>query len=329
MPGGGRKLGMSIFRRSGLLLLAILALTALLATAAAVAAPRLPQGHARLVAQRKAPAATRIGLGASRAVTAAPLPKRKPATVAALPAPAPVAAAPAPKAPPSLLFNASKLSDFYLSQSAPGAVTEVPDPAGSGQTVFKLTVGDGDVYPITPTRDPRAELISPGTIENGDEFWFSSKFFLPAEFPSSVPGWLNLMQQFGYPWSGSPPWHVEVNGTHIQWTRNQTYGWDVPWQMPLAKNQWVTVMVHERFASDGFVEMWVNGQQVTFFAGGTYNPSHVAPTNRLAMATMDSSNNQAGNSIFLQSYRKAGMFPSVTTYEGPLSIGNTRTDVGG
>ena len=64
-------------------------------------------------------------------------------------------------------------------------------------------------------------------------------------------------------------------------------------------------------------------------AGGTYNPSHVAPTTRLAMATMDSSNNLGGNSIFLQSYRKAGMFPSVTTYEGPLSIGETRAQVGG
>ncbi|MFN8163981.1 MAG: heparin lyase I family protein [Solirubrobacterales bacterium] len=235
------------------------------------------------------------------------------------------AAAPLPE---GLLFKATHLSDFWLRQAAPGALSEVPDPAGSGETVFKLTVGDSDMLNITP--NPRAEMLSPSTIKAGDELWWSAKFFLPADFPASVPGWLNLLQgPYGSPFAGSPPWHVEVNGDHIQWARNSTYRWDVPWQMPLVRNSWVSVMVHERFASDGFVEMWVNGQPITFFGSGTYNPNHVAPTQHLAMATMDSSNNGATNSIYLQSYRKAGMFPSLTVYQGPLAIGTTRASVGG
>jgi Ca2+-binding RTX toxin-like protein len=227
-----------------------------------------------------------------------------------------------------LLSNATHLSDFWLMQAAPGAISEVPDPAGSGETVFKLTVGDSDMLNISP--NPRAQLASPSNIRAGDEFWWSAKFFLPADFPASIPGWLNLLEgPYGSPFNGSPPWQIAVNGNHIQWARNSTYGWDVPWQMPLVRNSWVSVMMHERFAPDGFVEMWVNGEPITFFGSDTYNPNHVAPTQHLAMQTMDSSNNGATNSIYLQSYRKLGMFPSLTVYQGPLEIGTTRASVGG
>jgi hypothetical protein len=229
---------------------------------------------------------------------------------------------------PDVIFSGRHLSDFWLNQSAPGAITEVPDPAGSGETVFKFAVGDGDMTNITP--NPRGELLSPSTIASGQEFWFASKFFLPAEFPSSVPGWMNVMQgPYGEPFEGPPPWHIEINGSHIQWMRNGTYNWDVPWQMPLVKNSWVSVMVHERFGADGWVEMWVNGQPIDFFGSGTYNPDGVAPTTRLEMATMDASNNGSTNSVYLQSYRKAGMFSSLTSYDGPLTIGRTMASVGG
>jgi hypothetical protein len=229
---------------------------------------------------------------------------------------------------PDVLFSGAHLRDFWVNQSAPGAISEVPDPAGSGQTVFKFTVGDNDMTNITP--NPRGELLSPSTISAGQELWWSGKFFLPADFPSSVPGWMNVMQgPYGEPWDGPPPWHLEVKDNHIQWTRNSTYDWDVPFQMPLVKNAWVSVMVHERFGADGWIEMWVNGQPIAFFGSGSYNPGHVSPTTHLAMQTMDGSNDGGTNSIYLQSYRLKGMFSTVTTYEGPLTIGRTRASVGG
>jgi hypothetical protein len=194
--------------------------------------------------------------------------------------------------------------------------------------VFKFTVGDNDMTNISP--NPRGELLSPSNISSGAEFWWSTKFMLPSEFPSSVPGWVNLMQgPFGTPFEGSPPWEVQVVGEHIQWTRNATYKYDVPWQMPLVRGAWVTVTAHERFASDGWVEMWINGTPVTFFGSGTYNPNHVAPTQRLAMATMDASNDGGTNSLYLQQYRKKGMFPSLTTYTGGLQIGKSKAAVEG
>ena len=60
-----------------------------------------------------------------------------------------------------LLFKAEHLNEFWLNQSAPGAVTEVANPTGGGESVFQMTVKNSDVYPITPTENPRAELLSP------------------------------------------------------------------------------------------------------------------------------------------------------------------------
>jgi len=232
--------------------------------------------------------------------------------------------------PPDLLFKGTHIGDFQMNQSAPGAVTEVADPAGSGESVFKMTVNNKDVAPVTPTGDPRAQLLSPSIIKPGDEFWWSSKFFLPADFPSSVPGWLTVMEgPYGPPFEGTPPWHLEVNGSHIQWSRNGTYGWDVPWQMPLVRGSWVNVLLHDRFGTEGFVEMWINGQQVSFFEPGSYNPNHESETQRLAMKTMDSSNNGGANFAVIQSYRKLGMFESVSLFQGPMEIGKTRASVGG
>lgn len=244
------------------------------------------------------------------------------------PEPEPEPEEPGPAPPP--LFLGDEIRDFWLNQSAPGAVSEVPDPAGGGGTVFEMTVSDQDVYPITPTGNPRAQLVMPATIEPGDEFWWSASFYLPADFPSSVPGWLNLLQgPFGEPFTGSPPWQIQVAGSQLRWARNETYNWDVPWQMPLVKNAWVHVLVHDRFGGDGFVEMWIDGHRVTFFPGGTYNPSGIAPTTHLTMQTRDGSNDEASNSLYLQSYRQLGMFQSVTVYEGPLRMGTTRASVEG
>jgi hypothetical protein len=228
-----------------------------------------------------------------------------------------------------LLFSATRLSHFWLRQSAPGAITEAADPAGSGEIVFKSVVSDADSYPVTPTENPRAEMLSPPAIEAGDEIWWSTKVFLPADFPASTPNFVTLLQgPYGQPWSGTPPFHVEANGGVLKWQRNSTYDWDIPWQMPLVRNQWVSFLIHERFGYDGWFEMWVNGQPVTFFAGDTHNPNDVAPTQRLDMQTMDSSNNALPNSIYLQSYRKKGMFSSLTVFHGPLKIGTTRASIG-
>jgi hypothetical protein len=227
----------------------------------------------------------------------------------------------------NLLFDGSKIGD-YVNQSAPGAVDEVANPVGGGESVFEMTVSNSDVFPITPTENPRAQLMSPPIFTRGEEFWMSMKFLLPADFPSPVPGWLTVLQgPYGPPYAGTPPWHISASGNYLEWSRNRTYGGDIPWQMPLVRGGWVSVLLHERFASNGWVEMWVDGQPITFFGSGTSDPNEIAPTQRLTMKTVDSSNDGGPNSAYIQSYRQAGMLSSVSLYQAPLLIGTTRSSV--
>ncbi|HEY1853614.1 MAG TPA: heparin lyase I family protein, partial [Solirubrobacterales bacterium] len=233
-----------------------------------------------------------------------------------------------PASTPGLIFSGSKVNEFWLNQSAPGAVTEVPDPAGSGETALKMTVSNRDVAPITPTNGPRAQLLSPAVIEPGDEFWWSGKFFLPQNFPSNVPDWLNIVEgAYGPPFDGSPPFEIEVSGDAIRWQRNSDYEWDIPWEMPLTRDSWVSFLVHERYASDGFVELWINGEPITFFQNTSFNPNHEGQTNRLQMQTMDASNDEGPNFVVIQNYRPPGMFNSVSLYQGAMKLGSTRASV--
>jgi hypothetical protein len=228
------------------------------------------------------------------------------------------------------IFTGAKIKDFSLTQAAPGAITEVADPAGGSEKVLKMTVSNKDVAPITPTENPRAQLLTPDLIKSGQEFWLQTKFFLPQDFPSSVPGWMALVEIYGEPFGGSSPWQIDIEGNNISWTRNRTYKYDTPWQMPISKGRWITILLHERFAADGWTEMWVDGAPVKFFSGGSYNPNKVAATEHLPMQTMDSSNNgSSGNAAKIMNYRQAGMFESTTIYFGALRIGTTRASVGG
>ena len=208
-------------------------------------------------------------------------------------------------------------------------MTEVADPLGSGQTVFKLTVSDKDVYPASPFSNPRADAVAPALIDQGEEFWMKTKFLLPTSFPSSVPKWISLITIAGPPYEGSRPWEIGISGEGIRWQRNGTYSWDIPWEMPLQRGRWISVLLHERFDGEGkgWVEMWIDGERITFFGAPTYNPLKIAKTTQLNMSTMDSSNNGGSNMAMLMNSRPTGMFESATVYYGPLKIGTQRADV--
>lgn len=235
--------------------------------------------------------------------------------------------------PAGLLFDGSSIGNYGI-ESAPHAITEVPDPTGGGETVFKMTVADDDVYPLTPTDNPRAQALSPAMIEPGDEFWLSAKFMIPAEFPF-VSGWMSLVSIYGPPFEGSSPWQISVNQNEFRWMRED--GRNIPWHTPLVKGVWQTVVLHERFGTDGFVEMWWNGRRVTFFdpsagtieGGGNINPDHEPPTDHLVMSTMDQTNDGGPNSAKIMQYREAGMFGTASVYFGPLMLGATRAAVEG
>ncbi|HWB68934.1 MAG TPA: heparin lyase I family protein [Solirubrobacterales bacterium] len=231
-----------------------------------------------------------------------------------------------------LLFSGSKIDDFADNQSAPGAVSEVPNPAGGEGKVLKMTVSNSDVAPITPTDNPRAQLVTPAFVEPGDETWWHTSFYLPKDFPREVPGWLTVLEgPYGAPYDGSPPVSLSVDEDEIRFQRGDTYKYDVPWHAPIERGKWIDVLFHTRFGSNGFVELWINGQQVTFFDSpgdrNSFNPFHEAATQRLEMETRDHTNDGGPNFFVIQNYRKAGMFNSLTVYHGPTQIGTTREAV--
>jgi hypothetical protein len=213
-------------------------------------------------------------------------------------------------------------------QAAPGAITVVPDPLDSGEASFRFRVDEQDVFPVTPTDDPRAQALLPPVIEPGDEFWLGTRLLLPDDFPS-VPGWMSLISVYGPPFAGSSPWQIGIDRDELRWQRNAHSSYDVPWRMPVVKGRWIEILVHQRFAADGWVEMWVDGERVNFFPAGNYNPDGHAETDRLAMATVDSSNDGGANSAKIMQYREAGMFDSATVYFGALRVAGSRDAVGG
>lgn len=211
-------------------------------------------------------------------------------------------------------------------EAAPGAISVVPDPLGGDDKVFRFTVDEGDVYPVTPTEDPRAQALLPSTIDPGEELWLRMSIMVPDDFPS-LPGWMTLAQVYGPPFDGPSPWQLGIRGDQLMWQRNGTYGYDIPWQMRLPRRRWVEVLMHQRFAPDGWVEMWIDGERVTFFDAGSFNPNGAPATQRLEMATVDSSNGEGPNHAKIMQYREAGMLDSATVFFGALKVGATRAAV--
>jgi hypothetical protein len=229
-----------------------------------------------------------------------------------------------------LLFDGVHIRDFANIEAAPHAITEVADPLGGGRTVLKMVVNDNDVAPVTPTDNPRAQALSPNLIHEGNEFWLETEFMIPESFPSQVPGWLSLVSIYGPPYDGSSPWQVGLDGRDMSWERNEHYGYDTPWKQPLPRNKWVRVLLHERFDEHGWVEMWIDGQPITFFArGASSNRNHLPPTRRIHMATVDWSNDGGANAAKIMQYREEGMFDTATVYFGALKVGTSRAAVTG
>lgn len=225
-------------------------------------------------------------------------------------------------------FHGSTIRAFATTYAAPGAISEVPDPTGASRRVFQVTVHNRDVYPITPTDNPRATLASPNLLQPGMEIWMATEFLVPIDYPRVPPGgWVTLASFYGPPYRSSSPWQLELVGPYLQWQRNSSYGFDVPFEQRLRRGHWTSILLHERFSRHGFVELWIDGRKVEFFDGATFNPHRHAPSFRLKMETRDHSNDYGANSARIGQYRKAGMFDVGTLYFGPLRIGSTRASV--
>ena len=239
------------------------------------------------------------------------------------------AASPRGAAPnPNLLFDGQKIEDFGLIQAAPGAISEVPDPTGSGRQVLQFTVHDDDVYPVTPTENPRAQALSPGLINPGDEFWLETKFLLPTDLPE-IPSWFGLCSVYGAPFDGPSPWSLEINENEFRWQRNGTYDWDIPWRAPLIKGRWVTILATSASARKAGSKCGSTASRSTSSNPATTTPTTTPRRRGWKCRRWTPRNYAAPNAAKITQYRKVGMFETATDYFDQLKLGTTRASVEG
>ncbi len=224
------------------------------------------------------------------------------------------------------LFSAKRISDFWINHSAPGAITEVPDPAGSGADGAEDDGRRQRRAAVLGQPAGRAALALDdhrrGRILASDEV-----LPVPTDFPSraglDVPG----LASTGAPFDGPSPWHLEVNGRQAAaGSATAPTATTSPGRCRWRKARWVSVMVHERFGADGWVEMWINGQPITFFGSDTYNPNHVAPTQRAGDGDdglLQQRRPQLGEDHAVPPTRECSN--RATLYFGALRLGRTRS----
>jgi hypothetical protein len=242
-----------------------------------------------------------------------------------------------------LLFEGAFLSDFEtLQQCVEGRARQVENPLGNRKRVMVFEPRESDVASNEECEgaaaQPTAVSTSPAFIEPGAEFWLRARLLIPTDLEWLEPGELVRLIDISDPdAAGLSPWRLEAGPlgegfptTSFVHRRNATFGFDIPWAQPLVANEWVEVLLHEKFAAEGFVEEWFNGEQERFFAPPTiFDPNGEEETTRLEMATMDASNEGGLNAVTIGQVHPPGEFEATPIYFDYVKLGETRESVGG
>jgi hypothetical protein len=311
---------------------------ALLMTTLACAAPFgfvVPQASARIRTYAKS---ARYRTGARHWRTKHDRPRRKlhalttakaaTSSASGLPSVPAVASKPASTrsvtAPGKVLFDGSSLSGWQDESAAANRVTVVNDPAGGSDEAMKFVTYNSDVYPLTPTNNPRAQVITnPNVVTEGVPFWESYEVYLPASFPTVQPAnsWIALGSPFyGAPWSGSPSVEMQIENGAFVWRSNanaQVPG-QILWQMPVQTRTWIRFTWYIVPATNGFAELYVNGAPVSVtYNGVTANGVHIP--------VVDAFDSTGPWESQLQLYYGAGEFSSLTAYFKDFMIATTQS----
>lgn len=217
--------------------------------------------------------------------------------------------------------------DQWGYQACPGGVTIVDSPTRKGNGAAKFTVSDGDTNSRcddVPTHNPRAQLVSDGMFGDGDEYYIAHSIYFPSDFPDDPNGWFQIAELYGPPFGGSPSMGIDVCGSSICFSRDESHGYDSIWESPrVTKGEWHDLVYHVKFstdASEGFVEIWYDGVKQTMKNG----------EERVYYQTLRPGLNWNGtpNSFFLNQYRQAGQgLGTVTLYHDEAAVGTTYESV--
>jgi hypothetical protein len=224
-----------------------------------------------------------------------------------------------------LWFDGGRPASWIDQSASPKRVRLVADPAGGQDRVLELIAYNGDTAPLTPTQNPRAQLVtSTGIVERDQPFWESYQVYVPRTFPvaQTYGGWLTLGSPFyGRPFNGTPSVDLTISDGDFVWKGNShaPTPWEIFWHRPVVTGQWIRFTWHVVPRTNGFVELYVDGAPV--HVGGNEYGVH--------LPVIDPSNDTGPWFSQLSVYFRHNEFSHLRLYFRDFKIGSTERAVVG
>jgi hypothetical protein len=225
--------------------------------------------------------------------------------------------------PRSTLFVRSNLAAWVNQSANPDRITRVRDPSGSADTALKFTAFNSDIAPLTPTDNPRAQLL---TRAPDSPFWESYEVYLPKSFPLSHTydnkpwnqgNFVGLGSPFyGAPWSGSPSTGLGIFNGRFRWQTNihAPAGSKILWQRTATRGRWTRFTWHIVPSTHGFAELYVDDRP----ARVTYNGK---TQDGVDIPVIDATDYLGPWASQLAVYYAHNQFPKLTIYFKAFAIG--------
>ena len=223
-----------------------------------------------------------------------------------------------------LLFNGTNKNAWQDQSATKTRVRKVWNPDGGPGSALRFQAFNADVFPLTPTANPRAQLVTPLRVRVGGQFWESYEVYLPANFPVAATrdGWVALgSPAYGPPEYGTPPVSLSIEDGNFRFQRDgyAAQPWQIAWQAPLIVGQWVRFTWHVKLSQHGFVQLWMNDQPIELA-----NPGTGTSSTTLNMPVIDPGNARGPWFSQLSVYMKHNSFRSVTAYFRGFRIATTQ-----
>jgi hypothetical protein len=209
-----------------------------------------------------------------------------------------------------------------------------------GKYAVRLKAENTDVAPCTPTVNPRSQLGSAPIMEDGTEVYETWSMYVPTSFPD-VPSeptptgnpFLVTQQDFGSPFSGSPPLGFGIHdvgddGDVIDLRIDDGRGTSI-WRTPLERGRWYRFVVEKNVASGdglGWIRLNLDGEQQTFTNCAAADGFCSDPTT-YSHYTMKPGSTEP-NRFYLSNYRRKDQtMESVSLFFDDARVGTTSEDV--
>lgn len=243
------------------------------------------------------------------------------------------------------LFKGTTIGKFAGPQTlfVAGHVTEAADPAGGHGSVIRCELHKEDTTLAPPSEDARIQLSSGAAIPKEKEVWLLQRFMVPSLANGGPPavtnaggGFLQIMQLFAPPFETGTPLGIKLEdwnneGTNwLQFRRNGNYAFDSPWRRKVVTDHWYELQVKAKVATAGWVEMWLDGEQLTFWKEGETSTPANTDTTKLEYETLQAGVNdgaQGWNQWMSTVYRKKGEWEPFSLYFDTNSIATTQGDL--